>query len=163
VASCLRSVARPGRARSRTSPGEARDEAACQEKPNTSARAASTATGREHLRAAQPEHRPAQHPQAARLQLSPTRKSSSHADSANCSVAHLADHPEAEGADQHAGAKIAEHGAELEALKQRHEQHRGEEKTAACSSRCMANIPEEGDSPHYARAARRANRTGGAR
>src|SRR5713226_9469067 len=25
----------------------------------------------------------------------------------------------------------------------------------ACSSKCMANIPEERDSPHYARAARR--------
>ncbi len=89
--------------------------------------------GREHLRAAEAEYRPAQYPQAAGLQLEAhEEKQEHHAELGELqSGFDLPDHAEAEGADQHAGAEIAEHRAELQALEERHEQHRGEEKNGS--------------------------------
>src|SRR5258708_30971056 len=56
---------------------------------------------REHLRAAEAEYRPAQRPQAARLQLQPNEEKQQHYTELGelQRGLDLADHPEAEGAD----------------------------------------------------------------
>jgi len=69
-------------------------------------------------------------PKAARLQLEADEEEQQHYTELGelQGGLHFTNHAEAPGADQHAGTKVAEHGPELQATEQRHEQHRGEKK-----------------------------------
>lgn len=96
--------------------------------------------GQQHLQQADAEHRLAHHPQAPRRQLqADDEQQQYHAHLGDLRdafrVVHQAQHA---GTDQHAGQQVAEHRAQLQALGQRHHEHRrdqedhaGLEKTAS--------------------------------
>ena len=95
--------------------------ALCQLRPSASPMRASTSAGDQHLRAAQPEHRLAQHPQARGLQLqADDEQQQHHAQLGEVQdVVDLGDQPQRPRADDHAGGQIAEDRAQLEPAKHR--------------------------------------------
>ena len=103
-------------------------------------------TGRKHLRAPEAEHGTAQYPQAARLQLEAHQeKQEHHAELGELQRGFdLPDHAQAPGADQHPGAQIAEHCAELQALEERYEQHRGDEEDGSLFEEMHGTIRRTG-------------------
>ena len=80
-----------------------------------------------HLRAAPAEDRPAQRPQALRFEFEADHEQQQHhAEFGEVQdVLDLADQAQAPRADGDAGQQVAEHGAEAEALGDRHRDHRG--------------------------------------
>ena len=124
---------------------ETRDEGRLPGEPERQRQGGEHRAGRQHLCAAETEYRPAQHPQAARLQLQPDEEKQQHHPELGelQRGLDLPDHPEAEGTDQHAGAEIAEHRAELQALEERHEQHRSEKKDGRLFEQMHGENPEE--------------------
>ncbi len=90
------------------------------------------------LRGAQPEHRPAHHPQPLRPQFQPDQEQQhDHAEAGDVGdLAHAGDQSQAGGADRHARHQIAEHAAEPGAARQRHrDRDGGEQGNQRCQHR----------------------------